>query len=153
MPELIPESTPPPETPASSPAFTWRTSTYDPPPPLTDWESAPAFRSVFLLHFTQEGDREALEHVGRMLYDMALAASGDWPRWIETAVRTELRAVAADIRHASLFLESVVRERDTASLDSEDERLTYVVESYVEDLRRVASGIETFLGPIWVNHR
>jgi hypothetical protein len=152
MPELTPEFTPPPDTP-TSPAFTWRTSTYDPPPPLTDWESAPAFRSVFLLHFTQEGDRTALEHVGRMLYDMALAASGDWPPWIETTTRTELRAVAADIRHASLFLESVVRERDTASLDSEDERLTYMVESYVEDLRRVVNGIETFLGQIQVAGR
>jgi hypothetical protein len=80
-------------------------------------------------------------------------ASGEWPRWIETAVRTELRAVAADIRHASLFLASVVRERDTASLDSEDERLTYAVELYVQDLERIANGIETFLGPIWVNHR
>jgi hypothetical protein len=153
MPELTPQSTPPPETPASSPVFAWRQSTYDPPPPLTDWEAAPAFRFTFLLHFTQEGDRAALEHVGRMLYDMALAASGDWPRWIETTTRTELRAVAADIRHASLFLASVVRERDTASLDSEDERLTYAVELYVQDLERVANGIETFLGPIWVNHR
>jgi hypothetical protein len=147
------ESTPQDPQSEPAPVFAWRRSTYDPPPPLTDWEAAPAFRSVFLLHFTQEGDREALEHVGRMLYDMALAASGDWPPWIETTTRTELRAVAADVRHASLFLESVVRERETASLDSEDERLTYIVESYVEDLQRVASGIETFLGPIWVNHR
>jgi hypothetical protein len=153
MPELTPQSTTPPETPASSPVFAWRQSTYDPPPPLTDWETAPTFRSVFLLHFTQEGDRAALEHVGRMLYDMALAASGDWPAWIETTTRTELRAVAADIRHASLFLEMVVRERETASLDSEDERLTYAVESYVRDLQRVASGIETFLGVIQVAGR
>ena len=120
---------------------------------MTDWEAAPAFRSVFLLHFTGEGDRAALEHIGRLLYDMALAASGDWPRWIETTTRTELRAVAADIRHASLFLASVVKERETASLDSEDERLTYAVESYVGDLERVANGIETFLGQIQVNQR
>jgi hypothetical protein len=147
------ESTPQDPQTEPAPVYVWKSRTYDPPPPLTDWESAPAFRSVFLMHFTGEGDRDALEHVGRLMYDMALASSGDWPAWEETTTRTELRAVAADIRHASLFLESVVRERDTASLDSEDERLTYAVELYVQDLERVANGIETFLGPIWVNHR
>ncbi|HSG38568.1 MAG TPA: hypothetical protein VLE27_02925 [Thermoanaerobaculia bacterium] len=153
MPELTPQSTPSPLNPSGLPPFTGQPKTFDPPPPLTDWENTPVFRSTFLYHFTQEGDRETLESLGRMLYDMVLEASKTWPGWIETPTRTELRAVAADVRHASLFLASVVKERRTVSLQAEDERLTFMVENYIRDLETVARGIETFLGPVQVNER
>lgn len=69
-----------------------------------DWEKAPAFRFTFLYHFTQEGG--ALEHIGRVLYDLVLDASKTWPGWSETPMRTELRALVSDVRHSALFLES-----------------------------------------------
>jgi hypothetical protein len=58
MPELVPDST---ATPPDDLQF--------------PWEDHPAFRFTFLLHFTQPGDREALEHIGKMLYDSALELS------------------------------------------------------------------------------
>ena len=158
MPELTPESTPPPETPpfdprARSERFPWAEKQEDPPPPLDDWERHPCFRNTFLYHFTQPGDREALEHIGRLLYDMTLDASKSWPGWIETPTRSELRALVYDVQFAALFLESVVKERQTVSLDPEDERLTFMVEGYIRDLQKVAMGIETFLGQIKPSRR
>jgi hypothetical protein len=159
MPELTPESTPPPEAPpqddprALSKRFPWGERQHDPPPPLEDWEQHPAFRFTFLYHFTQPGDREALEHIGRMLYDMALESAKVWPEWTETTTRTELRALVYDLQHAALYLASVVKERETVSLPTEDERLTYMVESYLYQLAKIASGIENFLGPIQPQRR
>lgn len=153
MPELVPKSTPPPETPTDKPRFPWISKEFDPPPPLEDWEHHPCFRFTFLLHFTQPGDRKALEHLGRMLYDMALESSKVWPGWTETPTRTELRALTYDLQHAALFLASLVKSRETVSLPPEDDRLTYMVESYLYQLAQIAQGIETFLGPIQVQHR
>ena len=39
------------------------------------WEEHAAFRSTFLMHFTKEGDRAALEILGQLLYEMLLEVS------------------------------------------------------------------------------
>lgn len=121
----------------------------DPPegPPFP-WEDHAAFRSSFLLHFTAEGHRAALKAVGQMLYDMALEAKG-WPDWEESPTRAELRAIAADLRHAQGFLHSIGEEQHTVSLDSEDVRLALMAAEWSRMVGRIAHVIEMVLGPVW----
>ena len=135
MPELTPESTPPTSDPFERPFY--------------DWEEHPAFRYTFLMHFTQEGDRAALEHLGAMLYDTALECSRRWPAWRESATRAEMRAVARDLQHAAAFLQSVADERQTVSLDYDSERWTYMAETWAEQVGRIGYGIEDMLGPLY----
>jgi hypothetical protein len=118
-------------------------------PPLFPWEDHPAFRFTFLQHFTQPGDREALEHIGKMLYDSALELSGKWPRGVESSTRGELRAVLADLRHAESFIATVANSRNVSSLGPEDERLTYMVDEVWRMVGRTASILETLIGPLW----
>ena len=118
-------------------------------PPLFPWEDHPAFRFTFLMHFTQPGDREALEHIGKMLYDSALELSGKWPRLPESSTRAELRAVLADLKHAESFIATVAGSRHVASLGPEDERLTYMVDEVWRMVGRTASILETLIGPLW----
>lgn len=120
------------------------TATPNPPP----WEDHAAFRSTFLLYFTENGHRAALEAIGEMLYDMALEAKG-WPAWEESATRAELRAVAADLRHAQGFLWSVGEEQKNVSLDSEDVRLAIMAAEWSRMVGRIAKVIENVLGPVW----
>jgi hypothetical protein len=102
MPDLIQESTAAPNPPLPpdppEPPATWDpTKPYLAPFP---WEDHPVFRFTFLLWFTREGDRDALEVVGRLLYDMTLEVCGTWPQMPESTTRAEMRAVAKDLRHA-----------------------------------------------------
>jgi hypothetical protein len=158
MPELTPQSSAPPTLPpslfAAPPA-----EPPEPPvpfsndprvqPPAYDWEDHPAFRFTFLMHFTKNADRLALEHIGAMLYDLALEASGEWPAWRESTTRAELRAVMADIRHAEAFLLAVAKERETVSLGVEDERLSFQAAHYAERCSSIAFGLESMVGPPW----
>jgi hypothetical protein len=121
----------------------------EPEPPRFPWEEHPAFRFTFLLHFTQPGDRAALEHLGGMLYDMALELSKSWPAWRESTTRAEMRAVARDLQHAESFLRSVADERRTVSLDYDSERWTLMAETWAEMVGRIGKGIEDMLGPLY----
>src|SRR6476661_6795604 len=109
MPEL-PDSTPPPAVP---PAI-------DP----ASWEDFPAFRETFLMYVTPPGYSTALRAMGEMLYSLLLDSPAEWPGWVESSTRTEMRAAVADLRHIQGFLASVGRERETSSLDSEDAYLS-----------------------------
>ena len=158
MPELTPQSSPPPPLPPSLFAAP-PSEPPEPPapffsdprvqPPAYDGEDHPAFRFTFLMHFTKNADRLALEHIGAMLYDLALEASGEWPAWRESTTRAELRAVAADIRHAEAFLLAVAKERETVSLGVEDERLSFQAAHYAERCSSIAFGLESIVGPPW----
>lgn len=125
-----------------------RESIAPPEPPPFPWEDHAAFRSSFLLHFTENGHRAALEAIGQMLYDLALEAKG-WPAWEESATRAELRAVAEDLRHAQGFLWSVGEEQQNVSLDSEDVRLAIMAVEWSRMVGRIAHVIEMMLGPVW----
>ena len=118
-------------------------------PPAYDWEDHPAFRFTFLMHYTKNADRLALEHIGAMLYDFALEAGGGWPAWNETTTRAELRAVAAGNRHAQAFLLAVAKERETVSLGVEDERLSFQATYYANQCSSIAFGLESIVGPPW----
>lgn len=150
MPDLIQESTaaPNPPLPPDSPE---PPATWDPTKPYLapfPWEDHPVFRFTFLLWFTREGDREALEAVGRLLYDMTLEVCGTWPQMPESTTRAEMRAVAKDLRHAQAFLLSIAREKDTASLGVEDERLSLMAEGWADHVGRAANGLEGCVWPL-----
>jgi hypothetical protein len=133
MPELTSEST----FPASRQA-----------PLLTSWEEQAAFRSTFLMHFTQAGDRAALEAVGQLLYDMLLEVSGQWPAWPESPTRAEMRAVVADLRHAQAFLATIALARQASSLGVDDERLSRAADEFSRTVGRTADGIESVIGSL-----
>jgi hypothetical protein len=120
-----------------------------PPPPLFPWEDHPAFRFTFLQHFTQPGDREALEHIGKMLYDSALELAGKWPTGPESSTRGELRAVLADLRHAESFIATVANSRNVSSLGPEDERLSLTADELSRMVGRTCRVIESIIGPLW----
>ena len=115
--------------------------------PLFPWEEHAAFRASFLMHFTTEGHRAALEAVGQLLYDSALEAK-NWPPWPESTTRAELRAAAADLRHTEAFLAAVGQEQYTVSLDTEDEQLSIMAREWSIMVGRIAQGIEWIVEPL-----
>lgn len=132
MPELTPQSTPPPVT----------------PPPMIapeTWEDFQGFRESFLYHFPRPQDNTALRHLGRLLYELALETAGIMPDSGESATRTELRAAMGDLRHLEGFLTSVSQEHREASLSPEDARLSNLATAWAWDTRRIAERIATAL--------
>jgi hypothetical protein len=130
MPDL-PDSTPPDVSPA-----------VPSPPDPTAWEDFPAFRETFLMYVTPPGYSAALRAVGEMLYSLLLDSPAEWPGWVESSTRTEMRAAAADLRHLQGFLRSVGRERDVSSLDAEDAYLSMIAGKLSRQLERMAAWIE-----------
>jgi hypothetical protein len=124
MPDLTPQSTPPP---AADPDA---------------WEKLPAFRQTFLMYVTPPGFAAALQGLGEMLYSLILETPAEWPGWPESATRTEMRAALADLRHLQGFLGSVGREREVSSLDAEDAYLSTLAAKLARQLRVVGDGIE-----------
>ncbi|HSC21366.1 MAG TPA: hypothetical protein VLC07_06520, partial [Solirubrobacterales bacterium] len=59
-----------------------------------------------------------------MLHDMALETAPYGPG-LESATRSELRAVAADLRHLEGYLATVCRSADEAELAPADEELAH----------------------------
>jgi hypothetical protein len=104
-----------------------------------------AFRNVFLLHFTDKRDRQALEYFGNLLFEMALECADKWPDWPESATRCEMRAAAQDLRHMGAFLAAVGNERNMSSLDLRDERLSVMADRWAVDADRIAAEIESVL--------
>jgi hypothetical protein len=90
------------------------------PPP---WNESDSFREILLHLFDDPTDREAVRHMGRVLYDLAVEASRDLGG--ESSVtRAELRAAAADLRYTGGYLFNVIRRSAVdCSLDATDERL------------------------------
>ena len=129
----------PPSDPPAPPEVATDTPSYE-------WEKRLAFREVFLLHFTEPKDRAALVYVGNLWFEMALECADKWPDWPESSTRAEMRAVAADLRHASDFLASVGHERHVSSLDLESERLCVMADRFAVDANRIAADIESLLG-------
>jgi hypothetical protein len=134
MPELTPESTPPPEAPAIvAPPFL---------NPET-WEHAPCFRELFLAHFPLREHNESLRVLGGLVYDMVLEYSGYWPDHPEGWLRTSLRAAVADLRHVQGMLAAFGGETG----DGDDARLFLLAGSIAADVGAAADCIEAGLVP------
>ena len=80
--------------------------------------------------------------MGALLYDVALENAPDWPDWPESATRAELRAVAADLRHASGILASIGQERRVSSLAPGDVRLSKHASGVARIVCKIANSIE-----------
>lgn len=141
-PSPLPDDTPPSDPPAPP-------EDGAPAAPGYEWEKRLAFRNTFLLHFTQPGDREMLERLGNLWFEMALECADKWPEWPESSTRAEMRAAADDLHHTAAFLASVGHERHVSSLESEDERLALMASSWAEMVERLAKGIESVVLPLW----
>ena len=89
------------------------------PPP---WNESDSFRETTLQLFDPP-DREAVRRLGQVLYDLAVFADREEDDE-EPVTRTELRAVAADLRYTGGYLlHQIAHSAAVCSLDETDERL------------------------------
>ena|ERR1700680_1793244 len=93
-------------------------SPYPTPP---SWVEDDSIRETTLHLFDRRKDRAALRRVGRLLHDLAL--EGPREPGEESVTRTELRAVAADLRNTGGYLLNVIRRSADWCLDADDEKL------------------------------
>jgi len=83
--------------------------------------------------------------VARLLHDSALELARPAPGG-ESATREELRAVAADLRHAQGFLAAVARSRDESELPPADAALAELAARQAREVAAVAAALERALG-------
>jgi hypothetical protein len=93
---------------------------------------------------------QAVRRMGQVLYDMAVEASRDLGS--ESSVtRSELRAVAADLRYTGGYLLHVIRRSaEECSLDESDERLARFAGKVGRKVTALVEAIEerlSVLGP------
>jgi len=135
MPELVPQSTPPPVTPSSR---------IDP----AAWEDFPVFRETFLRYFTRPADAAALRAVGRMAYDLVLEAWGNWPDPPEGFIARDLYAALADVRHLQGFLRTLGNQQKDSSLSRSDAALSRYAAIQSGKLRTVANNMDARLARV-----
>jgi hypothetical protein len=107
MPELTPQSTPPPSRGFFAPFPSAGTPPDEFPPvpalpPRIDparFEDFPTFRETFLFYVSDPRANITLRAFGRLLHDLFLGAWGDSPPHPEGIFRASLRATVADLRH------------------------------------------------------
>ncbi len=144
MPELTPESTPPPADPLPP----------DPDdeaigPPVIDpahFEDFPVFRETFLSFVTEEGANATLRDFGELLYRMVLEYWHNWPDQPEGLLRASLRAAVADLRHVQGFLAEWASP-DTAHGSPHEEHLAAFGGGIARELAGLADRLEVELGP------
>jgi hypothetical protein len=117
-------------------------------PPVIDparFEDFPAFRETFLGIFTDPAHNSALRGVGGLLFEMALEYRGYWPDQSERIIRTELRALVADLRAIQGHLTSL-GEAASPNTPQEGHHMSVAVRRAV-DVRKAADALESELGP------
>jgi hypothetical protein len=117
-------------------------------PPVIDparFEDFPAFRETFLGIFTDPEHNAALRTVAMLLFEMALEFRVYWPDQPEGAIRSELRAVVADLRFVQGQLASL-GEHGGPNTPQEAHHLR-VSAGLAEDVAGIASALESELGP------
>ena len=123
-------------------------STPGPTPPIVNparFEDFPVFRETFLAVFTDPGYNAALRDVGNLVFEMALEYRGYWPDQPEGIIRSELRALVADLRVIQGHLASL---GDAASPNSPQEgHHMSVAARLAEDVGVAADALELELGP------
>ena len=108
------------------------------------WEDFAVFRESFLMYFTAPGLNMALRGAAENFFTLLLEHSGGdgWPDWSESPTRTEMRAAAADLRHAQGFLASIGKERHISSLSPGDKKLSKFASDMARVIHRAANSIE-----------
>lgn len=118
---------------------------FDPSLTPAGWEESAGFRETFLVRFDQPDDRRALGHVARMVHEAALELARPAPPDAESGTREELRAAAADLRHAQGFLAAVARTRDESELPPADAALAELAGRQAREVAGVAAALERAL--------
>ncbi|HEV7672598.1 MAG TPA: hypothetical protein VGS22_29110 [Thermoanaerobaculia bacterium] len=103
------------------------------------WEDQSAFRRTFLEMFRPE-DAAALERVGRLLFDCALAFADEWHPKIGSDHRTNLLAFVGDLRYMQSYLEDM-----TESCDREEEILSRLAVTQARAVAKIANTIDAGL--------
>ena len=135
MPELTEESSSTPASPAVIPSIH---------PDL--WEDFAVFRESFLMYLTPQALNTALRLAAENFFTLLLEHAGEnWPDWPETPTRIEMRAAAADLRHAQGFLASIGQERHVSSLSPSDKKLAKYASDVARSVHRIANAIENKL--------
>ncbi len=113
-------------------------------PPVIDpaqFEDFPAFRETFLGIFTDPDHNAALREIGSMVFEMALEYRGYWPDQPEGSLRSELRALVADLRFVQGHLTSL-GEHGGPNTPQEAHHLR-VSAGLAEDVASIADALET----------
>ena len=125
-------------------------STPGPTPPIVNparFEDFPAFRETFLAIITDPVYNAALREVANMVFEMALEYREYWPDQPEGSLRSELRALVADLRVVQGHLASLGDpEMNTPNTPQEGHHVT-VAGRLAEDVRATADALELELGP------
>lgn len=106
------------------------------------FEDFPAFRETFLAVFTDPGYNAALRGVGNLLFEMALEYRGYWPDEPEGVIRSELRALVADLRVIQGHLASLSDPENASPNTDQEERHLAVAARLAEDVRHAADTLE-----------
>ena len=107
------------------------------------FEDFPAFRESFLAIVTDPEYNRALRTFGDMLFELALEFRGYWPDQPEGHLRTELRALVADLRVIQGHLVSLTES--SASNPQEGHHMKVAARLSVE-VGGIADALETELG-------
>jgi hypothetical protein len=121
-----------------------------PNPPVVSparFEDFPAFRETFLAVFTDPTYNAALREVGNLIFEMALEYRGQWPDQPEGVLRSELRALMADLRVIQGHLASLADPGNASPNTAEEQSHLAVAGRIAEDVRHAADTLELELGP------
>jgi hypothetical protein len=121
-----------------------------PTPPVVnpaDFEDFAIFRETFLAVFTEPEHNRCLREVGNLIFDMALEYRGYWPDQPEGHIRSELRALVADLRVAQGHLASLGNPEMTSPNTPQEGHHVSVAARLAEDVGVAADALELELGP------
>lgn len=114
------------------------------PTPRDPYAMCP-FRETFLLHLTEPAHEGALRTLGNLLFQFA----HEWPfpPHAEPVIAVELRAVASDLRHLTVFLSETVPANVGAGDDPKWERaLATRAEEWGVQVAALAAEIDQAIG-------
>lgn len=118
-------------------------------PPILDparYDEYAALRETFLLHFSEPTANAALRKTADLFYQLILEAHRVMPLYPEGMLRSEVRAVVADLR----FMQGYLAEmgEDLSGPTDVEKRLRRLLSSRAKIISKVADEIEAELATI-----
>jgi hypothetical protein len=107
------------------------------------WNEADSFRETTVQYFDDPKQREAVREFGRLLYNLATDTARD--PGTESSNRSELRAVAADLRYINGYCTTIGLSAKLCSLDVADERLARFARKLARRVGALVESIEAQL--------
>lgn len=111
------------------------------------FEDFPTFRETFLSVFTEPTYNTALRVVGNLIFELALEYRGQWPDHPEGVIRSDLRALVADLRVIQGHLESLADPANASPNTPQEESHLAAAGRIAVDVRHAADTLELELGP------